>query len=552
MKAIIFVRVSTDAQQTESQKIELIKSAKLDGYVDSNLIIIEKNESGSRIKFENREGVKELLDSIKEGGIETVYIWELSRLSRIPADLYKLREILINNNVQLKCLNPNFKLFDVEGKIDESSAMIFGIFTTMAESEIRNKKDRFARGKKFGAENNKFVGGKLPFGYTYDEKTKYILINEKQASIIKQIYNLYENGLSIKKICFELLEKGISVKQYMVNNILMNKAYTGEIVKAYRYNRQYPSIITSKQYDIVEELRHGNSTNKSKTKSIYFGEKLARCKDCGGFLVGCGSKNNYKCYNAYYVDPQINGFKKTCTNKQTISINILDSLLFDEAKGLEMIYIMTKKEDDLKKYQQEIRNNELKLSKLDGRFNDLNNKLARLTEVYIEGGLSKEIYDKKKIDVENEKKQLNNYKTEYINNIDRYILLIDELSSKNVITTLNQKINKIQKNRSIIAELSDREKFKLVHKHIKSVVITNQQINYKFAIGEKMTKAKKIVIENYKNEFITYFFISNNGNGGCYLVQDKFEETHEIKIPYLNRFFDKTRAKYNAKKNGEH
>ena len=60
MKAIIFVRASTDVQQTESQRTELINEAVKNGYNENDLFIIEKNESGSRINFEHREGIKEI------------------------------------------------------------------------------------------------------------------------------------------------------------------------------------------------------------------------------------------------------------------------------------------------------------------------------------------------------------------------------------------------------------------------------------------------------------------------------------------------------------
>lgn len=40
MKAIAIIRTSTDRQEVESQKKEVIELAKLDGYTEDNIIVI--------------------------------------------------------------------------------------------------------------------------------------------------------------------------------------------------------------------------------------------------------------------------------------------------------------------------------------------------------------------------------------------------------------------------------------------------------------------------------------------------------------------------------
>ena len=49
-KAVLFVRVSTEKQTLESQIEALKRTAFIDGYSDSDLIVIAKKESGVKLK----------------------------------------------------------------------------------------------------------------------------------------------------------------------------------------------------------------------------------------------------------------------------------------------------------------------------------------------------------------------------------------------------------------------------------------------------------------------------------------------------------------------
>ena len=81
-KVVLFVRVSTENQELESQIEALKQSAYIDGYSDDDLIVIAKKESGVKLKEAEREGLNELKRVIERNEIDGVYLFELSRLSR--------------------------------------------------------------------------------------------------------------------------------------------------------------------------------------------------------------------------------------------------------------------------------------------------------------------------------------------------------------------------------------------------------------------------------------------------------------------------------------
>ena len=95
-KVIILSRVSTESQNLEQQTQEILKQVYKDGYTDEDIIIIEDKESAIKLSEEERNGINRLKMYIESNTkIDSIYIYELSRLSRRQKVLFSLREYLI-------------------------------------------------------------------------------------------------------------------------------------------------------------------------------------------------------------------------------------------------------------------------------------------------------------------------------------------------------------------------------------------------------------------------------------------------------------------------
>lgn len=95
-KVIILSRVSTESQNLEQQTQEILKQVYKDGYTDEDIIIIEDKESAIKLSEEERNGINRLEMYIESNTkIDSIYIYELSRLSRRQKVLFSLREYLI-------------------------------------------------------------------------------------------------------------------------------------------------------------------------------------------------------------------------------------------------------------------------------------------------------------------------------------------------------------------------------------------------------------------------------------------------------------------------
>ena len=107
-KAIIWLRVSTNKQELDSQKHDLVELAKLEGYSESQLIYIE-GLGASAIKQDDlyKEIVDQLYSKLDSEPIADVYIWEISRLARVESVFDEIRDRLIRDKIQLTIYKPD-------------------------------------------------------------------------------------------------------------------------------------------------------------------------------------------------------------------------------------------------------------------------------------------------------------------------------------------------------------------------------------------------------------------------------------------------------------
>ena len=548
-KAVIFVRVSTEKQHLESQEAELRRKALYDGFNESDIIYIGKKESGYKLEENEREGLEELNQLIEKGDIDTTYIWELSRVSRKPKILYSVRDKLFENKIQLKCLNPQFTLLTNDRtKYDNTANIIFSLFGALAEQEVIEKKERFARGKKRLAEEGKYNGGAIPFGYKIDkEKNNLIVVNDDEAIIIREIYNMYENGYSQTKIAKEYYARGMKkITISFVHQILTNILLTGQKHKSIgaSYERQYPPIISIEQFERCRKIASSNNTALSKARNIYYADRLIRCLSCGTHWTSNGAKVAYRCYDAQNINKKYNGYdgKARCKDQSCISINVLDSLLWHIAIRMEEEFILTDAKTKVDNYMAEKAKIIEKQSKIDNLIDDVKQKKQRLLLAYADG-LDEKVYNKKKALLAAEEQSIRAQEIAYKDEIEHLNNLIANVQSSLQLNSVNEIEKHIDYVINLIDEISkiqsDEVRYKIIHRHIKEITVESTTVKYKFAHykEEKDVKAKHITIYPYIGKPLYYYYISN---GGVMLYCDYDNNIKgKAEIKYLHRFTDK-------------
>lgn len=209
-KAIIWRRGSTDRQEIESQDKDLTELAISEGFKEKDLIHI--GEAGASAIKQNDlyiMEVEKLISTLeKDKTVKTVYCWEVSRLAGVELAFYRMKDYFLNNHIQLICKTPSLKLYDSDGKVNKGSELTLSLLVTLARQEMEIKQERFRRAKERNKAEGKYNGGKIKLGYKLDDN-KYFAIDEEKAQVVRDCFDWYLNGMSLKKIYDKLIDMGV-------------------------------------------------------------------------------------------------------------------------------------------------------------------------------------------------------------------------------------------------------------------------------------------------------------------------------------------------------
>ena len=272
-KAAIYIRVSTDYQRDEGYSIEA-QTEMLEAYLISKGIksfehYLDGGFSGSNL---DRPEMKRLISDIKDEKISAVIVYKLDRLSRSQKDtLYLIEDVFNPHNVDFISLNESMDTSTPLGRL------MLGILSAFAQLERENIRERTRMGMKERVKSGLWMGGgRIPFGYDYD-KSKGIIVPNKDADTVRKIYELYLDGYSTSKIA-EIT--GLKYEK-LAYQILIRKSNCGFIVyNDVEYLGQHEPIISPEIYEKAMELMKSRSVSKIQNVN-YLLTGLIYCGRCG-------------------------------------------------------------------------------------------------------------------------------------------------------------------------------------------------------------------------------------------------------------------------------
>jgi len=423
-KAVIYARVSTEEQATEgfsikAQLSELYRQAEL-----LNMEVINEyiDEGVSGKSIAGRPEMKKLLADARHRKFDIVLVYKLDRVSRKLKDALEISDELERNNVQLMSLNENFDTTTPMGK------MVFQMISSFAELERNTIVGRVKMGMTERAKQGKFNGG-LCLGY--DSVNKQLVINDTEAIIVKEIFNLAEQGLGLKAITHRINEKGFKSKRNKlfstnaIKQILDNPMYIGKIrfnqVEDWNEKRrrgknedfiladgEHEPIITQEQWDKVQNIRQKRSVKPSRSLEPYILSGLLKCPVCGHGMVPSRSKGAAGQTYRYYTCGQYHNKGKEACRPNSIRADKAEQHVFEELSrivsqpsALKKIITETNKQrsQSMEPIQEEIKLLKSKIHKIIGHIDKLMNAL-------LDEELPQEIVKPKLVSSQEQKKQL--------------------------------------------------------------------------------------------------------------------------------------------------
>ncbi len=230
-KYAVYVRVSTDRDEqvaSVENQIDICRNwLERSGYQwDEESVYKDEGVSGTL--FVNRAAIQLILEKSKQKKINMVIFKSISRLARDLKDSLEIREFFLAHNVRIISVEEGYDS-NKAGKND----MAFELWSLFSAQYSRTLSSSVSAALAAKVRRGEHIG-KVPYGY--DRVAQKLVINEKEAEVVRQIYKWYNNGWGFKKISNELNELGIKSKNKKVwqltsvQRLIQNTIYKGTFI----------------------------------------------------------------------------------------------------------------------------------------------------------------------------------------------------------------------------------------------------------------------------------------------------------------------------------
>lgn len=425
-KILAILRVSTDKQEIESQKLELGTFIKSKGFSEDEIEWLEAKGASAR-SLNNKYLV--FLDEIKRiinttPSIKTIAMWSLNRLGRVESKLMEMKEFFVDNKIQVYSMTPSLTLFDENGEVSIGMSIAFSVYAALVAVETDEMFKKCDRGRRQTAKEGRYIGGYICFGYKI--QNKHIVIDPQEADLVRKVFTMYAEGnISAAKIAKELDGQGYSVRSRRdktkqskltyttVSKMLVNQAYIGT-KKSDKLEITYPPIISIDLWEKCRAVAAKNNkwSDKSKIK-FHLGNNIIQCPHCGyGYMF---SHSVYDCYK-HRMRHRFDG--EDCTEHTPIKDTVIDPIIMGCAVDFANLYAQERQVESIKKYKETMEDLRRKIQHseelIETEFEEKKNKL---TEMYLDDKIGKKYYDSKMDEVQAmvkiEQTRIDEYKAEF-------------------------------------------------------------------------------------------------------------------------------------------
>ena len=347
-KLYCYLRVSTKVQEEEGNSIENQRHIGQKISKNLNMEYVEMNEGGLSSMSKSRPKLEELKEGMKIGRVKHIWYYSRSRWTRSEEeDLY----------IRMRFFRP-FKVNVFEGengqkrRFDSSQErMLDSIFTTVQQFDREQRREVSISGKKHMSrvhgETGVFMGGTINFGFKNVDKRWEI--HEEESKYVKKIFQMYEQGTSIKNIKIFLDTEGIKPRRsktwnlHTILTMLCNRVYLGEYTwtdkeSEEEFKIRLPQIISHSLFNRVQK--------KIEKNIKHYGKNLQKHNNLLGDLLVCSCGQNItgrhkkktkdrirKMYGCRSRDVSFLGKEvDPCYNNRTMNMDQTDQLIVDRIK----------------------------------------------------------------------------------------------------------------------------------------------------------------------------------------------------------------------------
>ncbi|MGC6437794.1 MAG: recombinase family protein [Flavobacteriaceae bacterium] len=537
----IYCRISRLKEDGKDRSIDDQRLTGIEFAKKNNLeykVYIDEGISGTKSE-EDRPALYEMFNDITDGKINSVFVYDQSRLERNPQLRFAIKKLFKDNNISLY-----YRDGIVGSSIEEEFAgdimsLINNFYVKIGKGKIKSALRR-------NAEQGR-AHGITPYGYTKD-KDNMLVIDKDEAKIIRKVYKWSLSGIGTNKIAEKLNDLGVPTRYNKIGkgvitiknkydeddiNTVEKKSikWAGNTVRSFIVNPIYKGIreFAGKQYkcpaifdelyweQVNKNLKNNANNSGKKVEHKYLLKGLLRCGKCGRNMYGrtrTNKKDNYyMCSSKRYKD-------LNCGNR-SINIDFLEKFVMSKFYGDAKLYDKVKEHYNNLNNSDELKRLGDKLKSHKDALKTLKKEFDRVMKTYIKGVLTmsdietyKKSYDAKIID-----------ETLLINNLENQIKSVKGISSEKFIQGLNVK-----------SKLSFNEKRDILHKYIKNIRIEYLDDYYYIETNfniQGYRERKELVHKSYKYYLVggsKYYLKPKPNKSTLERVFDNFKKYDNVDI----------------------
>ena len=327
-------------------------------------VFADRGISGTQ--SETRDQFLRMLAECEAGNIDIILTKSISRFARNTVDTLETVR-------RLKALGIEVR-FEKEGinTMDESGELMITLFASFAQEESRSISENCKWGIRKRFENGTIgVTNKHILGYQYDEELKKYIIIPEEAEVVRQMFDMFLAGATLREICWELNLRGYRTvwgnlfQEASLAQLIQNEIYVGDIrrqkshipdpiskkkirnrgeLPQYYYENAHEGILDRETW---ERVQAEYARRRKKLPPSYCFTGMITCELCG---LKFTRKAQYKkdAGNAHWFCRGKKEFGRTCTSPcftettlKSVCAKVLGLEEFDEEAFKSLVRQMT-------------------------------------------------------------------------------------------------------------------------------------------------------------------------------------------------------------------
>jgi site-specific DNA recombinase len=383
-----YIRVSTAKQGEHGVSLQEQRAA-IERYAQHNQFSITKwFEERETAAKRGRSIFNHTLKLLRSGKAAGVIIHKIDRSARNLKDWADLGE-LIDQGVEVHFVNEGLDLNSRGGRLSAD------IQAVVAADFIRNLREETRKGI-YGRFKQGLYPRPAPLGYSDQGKGRPKAIDATLGPVVRQVFELYASGqyplLALRDKAYAIglrNRNGARVSLNGLSSLLNNPFYIG-LIRVFRtgetFSGVHPPLISKSLFDRVQDMLHGRTHTKTRKYEFLF-RRLFRCKFCAYALVGETHKGHvyYRCHT------------KNCATKY-LTESAINGAAVQQISGLQLspaeLEYLQSKITTLRKHwanERQVQSQALQL-----RLSKLQERLGRLTDVFVDQAIEKDLFEERK------------------------------------------------------------------------------------------------------------------------------------------------------------